>query len=74
MPLNPINQPTNPNIFEDKTCHEICDLYNLFATLLLNEIESIRLYVRFTIISTQLNGFTYCDLTLILLFNINNIL
>ena len=38
----------------------------------LNDLELICLYTGIAIVSTQLNGFTYCYLTLIIILNINN--
>ena len=40
----------------------------------LNELEPICLHTSITIISTQLNDFNYCYLTLIIAFNINHLL
>ena len=39
----------------------------------LNELELIFLYTSIADVSTQLNGFNYCDLTLIILFNNNHL-
>ena len=39
----------------------------------LNELELIYLLTSIAIVSIQLNGFKYCYLTLIILFNINNL-
>ena len=39
----------------------------------LNEFELICLYTSIDIVSTQLNGFNYCYLTLIILFIINHL-
>ena len=36
-------------------------------------MELICLHTSIAIISTQLNGFKYCDLTLLILFNINHL-
>ena len=40
----------------------------------LNELELICLHASITIVSTQLNGFNYCSLTLIILFNFKHLL
>ena len=39
----------------------------------LNKLKLICLYTSIAIVSTQLNGFKYCYLTLIILFHINNL-
>ena len=39
----------------------------------LNELEQICLHTSFAIVSTSVNGFNYCYLTLIILFNINHL-
>ena len=39
----------------------------------LNEEEYIFLHSSIAIVSTQLNSFNYCSLTLIILFNINHL-
>ena len=39
----------------------------------LNELELIYLHARIVIVSTQLNGFNYCYLALIIVFNINHL-
>ena len=44
---------------------------HLLVILFLNELELICLPTSITFVSTQLNGFNYCDLMLIFLFNIN---
>ena len=36
-----------------------------------NELERICIHTSIAIVSTQLNGFNYCNLTFIILFNIN---
>ena len=43
---------------------------SLLVISFLNELEQICLYIRIVIVSTQLNGFNYCYLILIILFNI----
>ena len=40
--------------------------------LFLNELELIYLHASVAIVSTQLNGFNYCYLRLIILFDINH--
>ena len=40
---------------------------------LLNELEIICLHTSIAIVSTQLNGFHYCNQTLIILFDINHL-
>ena len=44
---------------------------SLLVIAFFNEVELICLHNNITIVSTQLNGFNYCYLTLIILFNIN---
>ena len=39
----------------------------------LNGFELVCLHTNMAIVSTQLNGFNYCYLTLIILFNINHL-
>ena len=39
----------------------------------LNELELMLLHTSIAIVSTQLNGFNYCYLTVICLFNIDNL-
>ena len=39
----------------------------------LNELELIPLHISIAIVSTQLNGFTSCYLTLIIISNINHL-
>ena len=39
----------------------------------LNELELICLHTSFAIVSTQLNGFSYCYITLIIQFNIDHL-
>ena len=39
----------------------------------LNELELIYLHASIAIVSTQVNSFNYCYLTLIILFNINHL-
>ena len=46
---------------------------SLLVISFLDELELICLHTSITIISTQLNGFNYCNLTLIILFNINHL-
>ena len=46
---------------------------SLYVILFLNEFELICLHTGIGIVSVQLNGFNYCDLTLIFLFNINHL-
>ena len=41
--------------------------------LFLNELELICLPTSIAFVSTQLNGFNYCDLTLIFLYDINHL-
>ena len=45
----------------------VCQIFNL------NELGLICLLSSIATASTQLNGFNYCYLTLIILFNINNL-
>ena len=40
---------------------------------LLNKLELICLHTSIAITSRQLNGFIYCNQTIIILFNINNL-
>ena len=47
--------------------------HNFKVISFLNELEPICLHTSIAIISTQLNGFKYCYLTLIILFNINHL-
>ena len=44
---------------------------SLLVISFLNELELICLHTCIVIVSRQLNGFNYCYLTLIILFNIN---
>ena len=39
----------------------------------LNELELIYLHTSVAIVSTQLNGFNYCYLSLTIIFNINHL-
>ena len=48
-------------------------MISLLVILFLNELELICLHTSVGIISTQLNGFNYSYLTLIILFNINHL-
>ena len=53
-------------------------IYDFFGNSLpvisfLNELELIYLLIHFAIVFTQLNGFNYCYLALIILFNINDL-
>ena len=48
-------------------------MISLLVITLLNELELICLHTHIAIISTCLNGFSYCYLTLIILFNINHL-
>ena len=45
----------------------------LWVISFLNELELIYLHTSIAIISTQVNGFNYCYLTLLILFNINHL-
>ena len=47
------------------------DIISLTVISFLNELELIHLHTSIAIVSTQLNGFNYCYLTPIILFNIN---
>ena len=52
----------------------ICDWINSsWVISFLNELELICLPINIAMISTQLNGFNYCYLTLIIIFNINHL-
>ena len=46
---------------------------SLLVVLPLNELELICLHTIIVIVSTQLNGFNYCYITFIILFNINHL-
>ena len=46
---------------------------SLLVISILNELELICLHASITIVSKQLNGFNYCNLTQISLFNINHL-
>ena len=46
---------------------------SLLVILFLNELELNCLHTNIAIVSTQLNGFNYCDLTQIFLLNINHL-
>ena len=50
----------------------ICVEISLLVISFLDELELICLYTSIAIVSTQLNGFSYCYLTLKILFNINH--
>ena len=49
-------------------------IYDLEVTSFLNELDLICLHTCIIIVSTQLNDFNYYYLTLIILFNINDLL
>ena len=46
---------------------------SLYVISFLNEFEPICLNHNIAIVSTQLNGFNYCYITLIILFNIHHL-
>ena len=46
---------------------------SLYVISFLNKLEPICLHTRIAIVSTWLNGFNYCYLTQIILFNINHL-
>ena len=46
---------------------------SLRVILFLNELELICLHTCIAIVSTKLNGFNYCNLTLIFLYDINHV-
>ena len=47
---------------------------SLWVILILNEFESVGLYISIDIVCTQLNGFKYCWIALIIQFNISYLL
>ena len=46
---------------------------SLLVISFLNELELICLHSNIAIVSTQLNGFNYCYLALIIQFNVNHL-
>ena len=46
---------------------------NLSVISFLNELDPICLHTSIAVVFTQLNGFNYCNLTLIIQFKINNL-
>ena len=53
--------------------HSKINLHGMSVISFLNKLELICLHTNIAIVSTQLNGFNYCYLTLIILFNINHL-
>ena len=53
-------------------CHSLTSVICLSVILFLNDLQLIRLHTSIAIISSQLSDFNYCNLTLIIQFNITH--